>query len=596
MSQARLFLFGHPYLMGTERVDLSDDALLLLAYLVLHARRPITRQRLAFTLWPDMAEVDALRRLRQQLHTIRRTLTELTGHEDILISEGHRVWLNPDQGLWVDVVAFRQFAAKSETYEEAAVLYQGDLLAPFHHVAWLQAQRVQLRETFLTLLRALAKQASHESHHAKALKWAKTLIKAAPWRESAQRLYMEMLAASGRRIEAIQHYRRWEADLRRQFGLEPAAETRWLYQRLCQSSTVAHPRPLQTPSCLSLGFSGTIPLVGREDAWAQLEEGFAHVQTGRGRAIFVVAENGLGRSFLLEQWFEAHYHDFLGFMAGCHGPDQGNEPGVIAALRAGWEQVEPGWFPSRHPALEVVRGYIEKATATQGVHAAQIAQFLLTLARRAPQPLVLVLKNIHEADPLTWEVLTYLTPRCVQSPVYLLASCPPPYPDDRFAQWLRTIRSMPHITQMPLRPLTLEETASLAAKILGHPLEQTALERLYQLTEGYPYFIVAYAQAAKHGNNLWISLPQPVSELMQECLARVGETGQRLLACAARFSSEFTLSSLVPYLSDLSEEEQLKALESCLRRGLLFETPQGYRFAHIQIRLAARNLTPNPHI
>lgn len=77
MPVLRIELFGTPRVMwGEEPVHALDKGRLqvLLAYLVMHAGQPVSRERLAFTLWPDSSEPQARTNLRQLLHHLRRAL------------------------------------------------------------------------------------------------------------------------------------------------------------------------------------------------------------------------------------------------------------------------------------------------------------------------------------------------------------------------------------------------------------------------------------------------------------------------------------------------------------------------------------------
>src|SRR3954470_4622070 len=55
----------------------------MLAYLVLHASAPQSRRHLAFRLWPDSTEAQALTNLRRELHNLRKTLPEAEHFLDI---------------------------------------------------------------------------------------------------------------------------------------------------------------------------------------------------------------------------------------------------------------------------------------------------------------------------------------------------------------------------------------------------------------------------------------------------------------------------------------------------------------------------------
>ncbi len=70
-------------LLGTLRITFGDTPVAsvntarmqsLLAYLVLHADAPQSREHLAYLLWPESEESQARTNLRQALHHLRRAL------------------------------------------------------------------------------------------------------------------------------------------------------------------------------------------------------------------------------------------------------------------------------------------------------------------------------------------------------------------------------------------------------------------------------------------------------------------------------------------------------------------------------------------
>jgi DNA-binding SARP family transcriptional activator len=54
----------------------GDRPISLLAYLLLHRHTAVSRQQLAFTLWPDSSDSQARTNLRNVLYTLRQTLPE----------------------------------------------------------------------------------------------------------------------------------------------------------------------------------------------------------------------------------------------------------------------------------------------------------------------------------------------------------------------------------------------------------------------------------------------------------------------------------------------------------------------------------------
>src|SRR5438128_2460995 len=73
----------------------------LLAYLVLHADVPQSREHLAYLLWPESAESQARTNLRQLLHHLRRALP---ADCKLLVTDNHTALWREDPTCSIDVV------------------------------------------------------------------------------------------------------------------------------------------------------------------------------------------------------------------------------------------------------------------------------------------------------------------------------------------------------------------------------------------------------------------------------------------------------------------------------------------------------------
>ena len=78
-------LGGFRIATGQEKVAGLDQARLqrLLVYLLLHRRAPRSRQQIAFTLWPDTPDEQALKNLRTLLTRLRQALPDVDRFLDI---------------------------------------------------------------------------------------------------------------------------------------------------------------------------------------------------------------------------------------------------------------------------------------------------------------------------------------------------------------------------------------------------------------------------------------------------------------------------------------------------------------------------------
>ncbi len=165
VAHIRLTLLGgfQARLISGQALGLPAKARALLAYLALRPGQAHPRDKLSALLWGDTPEAQARDSLRHTLGTLRKTLPVTT--PPILIGEGHSLALNPN-AVDVDVAAFERLVAENtpEAFEQAATLYQGDLLEglrleepPFEE--WLLSERERLREL---ALEALARLLAHQ--------------------------------------------------------------------------------------------------------------------------------------------------------------------------------------------------------------------------------------------------------------------------------------------------------------------------------------------------------------------------------------------------------------------------------------------------
>src|SRR5437016_6074355 len=108
----------------------------LLAYIVLHRVSPQSRSHLAYQLWPDSTDAQALTNLRASVHRLRQALP----HADSLLYTDRQVlaW-QPSIHWTLDVLDFEQALlqaaaqhqdqpAARQALMKAVELYQGDLL------------------------------------------------------------------------------------------------------------------------------------------------------------------------------------------------------------------------------------------------------------------------------------------------------------------------------------------------------------------------------------------------------------------------------------------------------------------------------------
>ncbi len=288
-----LRLFGGLYIAQAGQAVsgfLSGKSPALLAYLAVTAR-PHPRDGLAALLWGELPETDARNNLRQALANLRKLLAPY------LIINRESVAFDCDAPHTLDSADFERLLRESRIegerqYEHlaaAAALYQGDFLAGFYvrdapeFEEWMLAQRARYRELALHALHQLAEHHLQRGEYGRAIDAATRLLALDAWREEAHRQLMLALARSGRQRAALVQYDKCRQLLLDELGVEPAAETTALFERIRSARReVRLPQP-------------DTPFVGREVELAAIDRLLADPTA---RLITLSGPGGSGKSRL----------------------------------------------------------------------------------------------------------------------------------------------------------------------------------------------------------------------------------------------------------------------------------------------------------
>jgi DNA-binding SARP family transcriptional activator len=205
----------------------------LLVYLAAALPRGFHRRDALLALfWPELDTSHARDALNSALKLLRQGL----GSDTVVSRGGEEVAIAANR-FWTDVVAFEAALAEG-TFEGALQYYRGDFLEGFHVAEaagfeeWMEGERRRLRGAAAQAARGLADQKAGAGDLGLAVHWARRAVALAPDDEGAVRRLLELLDAAGDHAGALRTYDEFAARLRREFGAEPATETRAAIGRL----------------------------------------------------------------------------------------------------------------------------------------------------------------------------------------------------------------------------------------------------------------------------------------------------------------------------------------------------------------------------
>jgi SARP family transcriptional regulator, regulator of embCAB operon len=219
-----------------------------LAYLLVERHRPVTRDELADSLWPQHPPAAYEVALSAIVSKLRAVFDEAGLGRRVLTAESGCYRLELPAESWIDVEA----AVESVHLAEAALLaanprraYGSAVVAcailrrPFlagEEGAWVDARRDALRKARLRALDCLAQIHATTGELALALRAAEEAIDLEPFREAAYRRLMMIHDEAGNGAEALRVYRKLIGVLEAELSVTPGPETRRLFEEIARKS------------------------------------------------------------------------------------------------------------------------------------------------------------------------------------------------------------------------------------------------------------------------------------------------------------------------------------------------------------------------
>ena len=608
---ARVQLFGNLLFTcdGAPVLGINTHRLQsLLAFLILRAATPQSREQLASLMWPDSSEGQARTNLRQLLHHLRRALPASCC---LMISDNHTVQWPRDPVCTVDVHEFDEAveraaaagkqgdaAAERLALEQAVALYQDELGRGLYD-DWLRHLRDQYRQHFASILGRLAVLFEESGQFDAAIRCAERLVAQDPLADAHYQLLIRLHIGNHDRASALRAYHQCMRVLRRELGVDPDPVTRELYQRALKSEAAAAPKAAAPP----IAAAAAMPIVGREREWKQLLDCWRLAEGGKTHLALIMGEPGIGKSRLAEKLYDwcAARHVGAVARARCYAAHGQLAYAPIAEwLRAGPLRTGSSQLPkaqleelvrvlpeilAEHPALAQPRPLHEnweRRRFFEALHAA---------FGYAPHPLLLVIDDLQWCDQDTMDYLHALFRSNQEGGVLVLATMRPEETDrDHPATRLRVeLARVAQVTEIPLDPLSAAETSALATQTANYVITQEDLAELYRTTKGNPLFVVECIRAGLRNPDA----TRRIHAVIGARLAQLSPTAFELAGLAAVVGQSFSFD-LLAKASDWDEDSLTRALDELWRRRLIAGLDgTDYDFTHDRIReVAQAELSP----
>jgi DNA-binding SARP family transcriptional activator len=220
--------------VGEERLPIAGRRqLAVLAFLLLHANRPVSGDALSDAVW-GRADRGGLKRLPMAIMRLRKALAPLAKGGDSVLRSGPAGYVLSVAPGELDAEVFQtrlkagrraleedQAARAAEMLRDALALWRGPALAEVAFEDFAQAEIRRLEELRLVALEARIDADLHQGRHAELIGELEALVAEHCTRERLAGQLMVALYRSDRQAEALEVYQRVRAELAEQLGLEP---------------------------------------------------------------------------------------------------------------------------------------------------------------------------------------------------------------------------------------------------------------------------------------------------------------------------------------------------------------------------------------
>jgi DNA-binding SARP family transcriptional activator len=598
-----------------RRVDLGGARQrALLAILLLRRGEPVTADRLIDELYEGRPPPTAAKSLHAHISRLRKAL----GPVDRLRTEarGYALRVEPSE-LDADRFAILLGEARDlvhddpeaalDTLDRALALWRGPPFGDLGYTGFAQGELARLEELRLCCLEERAEAQLALGRHVALLPELERLVAENPLRERLRGQQMVALYRAGRQADALSAYQDARRALVEELGLEPGSALQALEKSILNHDPALDP-PRGAPAADATPQAGRLAagvFVGRAAELESLEAALADAGAGRGRLVVVAGEAGIGKSRLADEFASRAKRRGVQIAWGrCW--EAGGAPAYwpwVQALRTLvreldpltlHERVGPGAVELRHLLPELGDGADPASGDGDRFRLFEAtADFLRAAA--CDRPVLVVLDDVHAAEPSTLLMLEFVATELADAAVLLVAAYREPELDPGDPTLEALSRVARHAsTRVHLTGLRESEIASYIELTTPVHAPSELVAAIANETDGNPLFVGEVVRLLAAEGNLekrpgadWrLTVPESVKELIGQRLRTLSPGCRDVLDIASVLGREFQVELIGP-LGDVDAPNLLALLDEAEGARIISEAPGAsgrHRFTHALVR------------
>jgi class 3 adenylate cyclase/tetratricopeptide (TPR) repeat protein len=348
---------------------------------------------------------------------------------------------------------------------------------------------------------------------------------------------------------------------------------------------------------------GLTPFVGRERELELLLDGFKRAKSGRGQAMSIIAEAGVGKSRLLYEFRKAVANEDATFLEGkCLSYSRGvaYHP-VIDILKSNFDILEDDGgaeirkkvkmglkilgldealtVPYFLELLSVKDSGIDKISMSPEAKKDQIMESVKRIVLKGAdiRPLILAYEDLHWMDKSSEDLLRHVLESIPGVRVLMIFTYRP--------EFVQTLGAKSYHSQVTLNRLSNLESLAVVTNLLGtKEIDDDLQDLILEKTEGIPFFIEEFIKSLKdleiidtEDNQYYlakdiqeVTLPSTIQDVIMARVDSLPEGAKELLQTGSVIEREFSYE-LIKRVTSLSQEELLPHLSVLKDSELLYE-------------------------
>ncbi|NLY71675.1 MAG: hypothetical protein GX076_08400 [Clostridiales bacterium] len=232
---------------------LSQKLVALICLLVLNMDRDMSKEKIASYLWPDSKDDAAKYNLRYNLWMIKKLIPQDENGQNLIISGKNYCRINKDYNFYCDKIKLDQFNVEKQSSIDELIklkeLFKGDFLEGLYlkncneFNEMILFERVVCQNKQVEILKKLVDLYDEKERYEDELQILNEIMMIEPYNEIFACRIMDIHMKLGKRGDAINYYKNFEINLRKNLNISPDIEMKAFYQNIMNSPSTRYKPP-----------------------------------------------------------------------------------------------------------------------------------------------------------------------------------------------------------------------------------------------------------------------------------------------------------------------------------------------------------------